>query len=381
MKRILSFLIVLTSLVIAGNRLNAQANNYSCVLKNIHLASATELEFDIWLQWTGTNTAYLASLEAGINFNYAGIANGGTLTGSFVPGSADPSLPAIQQTLNCEVNATSLQFRVFAALVSPNTSATQIPTSAAFRIGRFRITNTVAFTTGVTPNFTWSFTPTTANTTRSRITAYINNSTVASGLVIQAGHTVANNYPLPAALVNFTVSANGLANQLNWTTAFEQNNKSFLVEYASDGVAFKTLAEVHSKASNGNSNETIKYNFLHTDVPSGISYYRLKQRDLDGSEHLLSEVISIKRSGNTAGTFYPNPAIDQVTVQLECVRPSQASIRILALNGRIVLNRTLSLEAGMNQCQFPITDLPAGMYLIQALVQNEQVLSASLQKQ
>ncbi|QLH47113.1 MAG: hypothetical protein HWD58_16680 [Bacteroidota bacterium] len=73
MKRILSFLIVLTSLVIAGNRLNAQANNYSCVLKNIHLASATELEFDIWLQWTGTNTAYLASLEAGINFNYAGL--------------------------------------------------------------------------------------------------------------------------------------------------------------------------------------------------------------------------------------------------------------------------------------------------------------------
>ncbi|QLH47114.1 MAG: T9SS type A sorting domain-containing protein [Bacteroidota bacterium] len=96
---------------------------------------------------------------------------------------------------------------------------------------------------------------------------------------------------------------------------------------------------------------------------------------------MLSEVISIKRSGNTAGTFYPNPALDRVTVQLECVRPSQASIRIFALNGRIVLNRTLSLEAGMNQCQFPIADLPAGMYLIQALVQNEQVLSASLQKQ
>lgn len=380
MKRILSFLIVLISLVITGNRMNAQANNYSCVLKNIHLASGTELEFEIWLQWTGTNTAYLASLEAGINFNYAGIANGGTLTGSFIPGSADPSLPAIQQTLNCEVNATSLQFRVFAALVSPNTAATQIPTSSAIRIGKFRITNTVAFTTGVTPNFAWSFAPTSANTTRSRITAYINNSTVASGLVIQAGHTVANNYPLPASLVNFTALASGRDNQLNWTTAFERNNKSFLVEYATDGVEFKTLAEVNSKASNGNSNETIQYNFLHTDVSSGVSYYRLKQRDLDGTEHLLSEVISINRSGHITGTFYPNPAFDQVTVQLECVRPSMATVQIFDMNGRVLLNRPVSLETGMNHCIVPIAEFPAGMYLIKALVQHEQVFSSSLQK-
>jgi hypothetical protein len=52
----------------------AQANNYNCVIKNVNQVSNTELDFDIWLEWTGTNTAYLAQLEAGINLNYAGSA-------------------------------------------------------------------------------------------------------------------------------------------------------------------------------------------------------------------------------------------------------------------------------------------------------------------
>ena len=79
----------------------SQGNTYNCYLKNITYVDSRNLEFEIWLEWTGTNTNKFQLYQAGIDFNYAGLAAGGTMTGRFVAGSADPSLPAgVQQSPN-----------------------------------------------------------------------------------------------------------------------------------------------------------------------------------------------------------------------------------------------------------------------------------------
>ena len=83
LKRILlstMFLIMLTGQAFS------QGNTYKCYLKNITYVDSRNLEFEIWLEWTGTNTNKFQFYQAGIDFNYAGLAAGGTMTGAFVAG-------------------------------------------------------------------------------------------------------------------------------------------------------------------------------------------------------------------------------------------------------------------------------------------------------
>ena len=50
---------------------------------------------------------------------------------------------------------------------------------------------------------------------------------------------------------------------LNWRTASESDNQKFIIERSEDGVDFKPVGELPSKASGGNSNQPIQYTFTH----------------------------------------------------------------------------------------------------------------------
>jgi hypothetical protein len=347
----------------------AQANNYNCVIKNVNQVSNTELDFDIWLEWTGTNTAYLAQLEAGVNFNYAGIANGGTLSGSFVPGSADPSLPAAQQVPNlCEINATSLQFRFSTPSISPNTSALLIPGAPGIRIATLRITNTVSFTAGSTPNLAWSFTPTSATTTRSRISAYVNTSTIPSGLVIQAGHSVNGNpvlsNTLPVSLSQFKGHTTSLADVLSWTTFSERNNAWFELESSLDGLHFQPVARVNSKAHEGNSDLLLEYVYENTAIQQGTTYYRLRQVDIEGSAAIVSQVIRLERSSIQSVRCFPNPVVNTAQIEMVAQKAAQVQLMLMNMQGQIMLNRKVQLNEGMNRISIPMNHLPASNYML-----------------
>jgi hypothetical protein len=168
----------------------AQAN-YNCYIKNITQTSPTTLEFDIWLESTGVDTFKLTFIQAGIDFNYNGIINGGTLSGLMVANSADPSLPPSQQTHPIQINTTSKQYRIAASVANATIATTMIP-PPGMNLGTFRITNTVPFTANSTPDFQWSFVNT-PNQTQTAIGAYVNGATTGINLTIPANHFVLGN--------------------------------------------------------------------------------------------------------------------------------------------------------------------------------------------
>ncbi len=168
-------------------------NTYHADIRNISFVDCRNLEFEVWIEWTAPNAQRFQFFQAGIDFNYAGLSNGGTLTGSFQPGSADASLPAVQQSPNWNINQTSRQIRMLAAIATPSTSAAPIPSSPGFRIGKFRITNTVNFAAGATPDFTWKYAVGTSTTTRTALSCYLNGSTTAVEITVQAFHAVTGN--------------------------------------------------------------------------------------------------------------------------------------------------------------------------------------------
>jgi hypothetical protein len=156
------------------NNVSAGPNDYNLCLKNQKLISDSTFEFEIWISWTGTNKQKFQFFQGGLDFNYDEVANGGTITGQFVPGSADKKLPPQQQQPNWNINQTSKQIRMMAAIGYPVNLAVATPPPPGFRLGKFRMKNTVAFKKGVQFKLKWNYGFGSGSTTQTKEGFYFN---------------------------------------------------------------------------------------------------------------------------------------------------------------------------------------------------------------
>lgn len=115
--------------------------------------------------------------------------------------------------------------------------------------------------------------------------------------------------PFPIELLYFTASAASQSVDLRWATASEINNDFFTLERSSCGRVFEPIGFVSSKAPNGYSTQTLLYQW-HDDQPlSGVSYYRLKQTDFDGTfDYSPIVAVRITEQRQNALRLYPNPS-------------------------------------------------------------------------
>ena len=107
--------------------------------------------------------------------------------------------------------------------------------------------------------------------------------------------------PLGVELTGFEGMRSDDANILLWETSSEMNNSHFEVQYSSDGSTFQSIGTI---AGQGTSAERHAYSFEHR-IGNEVSYYRLNQVDLDGTE-TMSKIISINSELNAVQVF-PNP--------------------------------------------------------------------------
>jgi hypothetical protein len=96
---------------------------------------------------------------------------------------------------------------------------------------------------------------------------------------------------LPITLLSFTAQATGKnLVETHWSTASESNNDYFTIERSRDAAFWEPIGFVPGA---GNSNTTRNYS-LPDDAPfPGLSYYRLKQTDYDGS-YAYSYVVPVQ---------------------------------------------------------------------------------------
>ena len=112
--------------------------------------------------------------------------------------------------------------------------------------------------------------------------------------------------PLPV-LLNFFTATRGNNNsvQLKWQTSSETNNDHFEVERSKDLSSWEVIANVKGAV---NSNHIINYSATDANPFTGISYYRLKQVDIDGKSR-YSGIQRITINETTVNFHvYPNPA-------------------------------------------------------------------------
>ena len=63
--------------------------------------------------------------------------------------------------------------------------------------------------------------------------------------------------------------------------------------------------------------------------------------------------------------LFPNPAADQVTVEIPIEKDTEAAVRLIDINGKLIETQSREVTKGDNQFQFQLARLVDGLYFVQ----------------
>jgi hypothetical protein len=172
--------------------------------------------------------------------------------------------------------------------------------------------------------------------------------------------------PLPVKLARFELKKLENTVSLIWQTSEQQDAAYFDIERSQDGINWMQIGtELVQEGS-----ERKLTNYQHEDVSPllGVSYYRLKMVDLDGSSaYSTIRNIRFDHANESVVYTYPNPAHD--VLKISKINPQDvSSISIFNQNGLLMqAQNTYSVEG------IDIRSLPSGIYILRIQEANQKV--------
>lgn len=154
--------------------------------------------------------------------------------------------------------------------------------------------------------------------------------------------------------------------ELNWATASEINNQGFDIERMLD-----TETEFHKidwVDGAGNSTDLLNYTMNDLNPHQGVSYYRLKQIDFDGS-FAYSPIRAVEgRQSDDKNTIqiYPVPTRDHLMVDFSNWNNDEtnAVLRIIDVHGRVLLQQEITMEQNQLIKIEEVRNFPSGTYFV-----------------
>lgn len=164
--------------------------------------------------------------------------------------------------------------------------------------------------------------------------------------------------PLPVELLRFDAVPEVGVVRLAWVTASELNSAYFEVLRSADGTRFETVATMNGA---GTTHSTQTYRTQDRAPLPGLSYYKLRQHDLDG-RYSDSNVVPVYFTGTaSAPVLYPNPVREMA--YLQGLPAGAVDLAVLDAAGRTVLQTRKNGDS--DRFEWHLAQLPAGSYLLQ----------------
>jgi hypothetical protein len=185
---------------------------------------------------------------------------------------------------------------------------------------------------------------------------------------------VKDDWELPVELLSFTAKLNSPFVDIVWITSNEFNNEYFEIERT---LNFETVETLHREAGAGFSNREISYTYTDEKPYSGVSYYRLKQVDFDGSisysdwqainiqEHDKPQLNENENNSRMKVLgVYPNPTNAPLHVLIESDSAKAIQYQIFNQTGTLMKNGELNLLNGKTEHILDLSTLADGMYVL-----------------
>lgn len=166
-------------------------------------------------------------------------------------------------------------------------------------------------------------------------------------------------------LFTATVNSTGTQVEVYWVTEIESNNDHFNIQRSADGITYTDIAQI---AGAGISLSQLTYSYTDTHPLAGISYYRLKQTDVNG-EYQYGATQSVNNENGpppTSINVYPLPASKYIFVDIATTASSNTLISVVDVTGKIAKTINADLYEGKNKIKLDISSLPNGIYFVSA---------------
>ncbi len=163
---------------------------------------------------------------------------------------------------------------------------------------------------------------------------------------------------LPLKMVSFTAILNEKKPLLQWSVASQENIEYYIVEKSTDGENFRELANVVAKPGNN-----AAYQYKDANGTTNSNWYRLRILAKDGSIS-YSKILSIKIDGQPNLQLYPNPASDQLFVQMNLPQFGIQSLKITDMTGKTILEQKIRLNSNTERVIINIAHFAPGSYLL-----------------
>ena len=175
--------------------------------------------------------------------------------------------------------------------------------------------------------------------------------------------------PLPIELISFDAIMNNKQVDVTWATATETNNNFYTIERSKDGINFEPVSNVDAA---GNSLSLINYKDVDTNPFEGISYYRLKQTDFNGT-FSYSKIVAVNYSFSNDGmSVFPNPTDGEININMNDLEGKEVLVVIRDITGKECFSKVILSQE--NQQLIAIDSeqkLAAGTYIITASSSNK----------
>lgn len=177
-----------------------------------------------------------------------------------------------------------------------------------------------------------------------------------------------NTVPLPVELLDFNAfyskeSKNVL---LDWATYSEMNNDYFILEKSMDGKNFEFYQNIKGA---GTSNMPVEYKTIDNKPFDGITYYRLKQTDYDGTSEYVGTIAVKANKSNENVALIPNPVLNNAEINFNSSSNGITHIQIIDITGKQVYVETITAIEGSNRFMLNTENYNKGLYFL--VISNE----------
>ncbi|MFA5011876.1 MAG: T9SS type A sorting domain-containing protein [Ignavibacteria bacterium] len=328
---------IITAVILLSGIANLNAQAPHKLTATNFVTNGNAVEFDVYVQATGTEPIYLSVSDLAFDFNLANFEN--------------PVFTYINNTCNLK-NSLGTPAAIYNTMISQyisgniliiNIPEMEIVTQADFnsmvaridgtplthRIGRFSLSGIV--NSSGTLGMHWLQNETIILTYEPVKWAAVNSTD-------QSSFEISEDQPLPVELQSFTAANVNTRNvKLTWITATETNNAGFEVQRSAVSVQPEAWEKTGYLAGKGTTTTPTTYTYEDIKLNSGKYKYRLKQIDNNGNFtyfNLSSEIeVGIPKKYNLSQN-YPNPFNPSTKIDFDLPLDSRVKITVFDILGR-----------------------------------------------
>lgn len=181
---------------------------------------------------------------------------------------------------------------------------------------------------------------------------------------------------LPLNLLYFNANVNKTSNDvsLEWETVSEKNIKSFRIERSTDGVNFNPIVSGVYAVGSG-----YKYNFTdRTVAEKQMYYYKLVAVNNAGTDEFERTIVLAAQIKDRDIKLIPNPVASSLNIELNETK-TYSSVDIYNTLGQKV--KSIIPEMQANKFTVDVSDLSKGIYFVEVITSDNEVISKKLIKE